>query len=76
MEKNQNHNLFSQVHFPSANSKALMSMQIIHKKRKPWLKAEKKFALSLFYKSPSTYKYMQKSGIVLPGESTVRRCLK
>ncbi|KAL4083018.1 hypothetical protein QTP88_028348 [Uroleucon formosanum] len=49
---------------------------MLHKNRKPWTKAEKKFALSIYYKSPSTYKYMRKQGIVLPGESTVRRLLK
>ncbi|CAI6371562.1 unnamed protein product [Macrosiphum euphorbiae] len=51
-------------------------MQMLHKNRKPWSSAEKKFALSIFYKSPSTYKYMRKSGIVLHGESTLRRWLK
>lgn len=53
-----------------------MTMQMLHKNRKPWTKAEKKFALSIYYKSLSTYKYMRKNGIVLPGESTVRRWLK
>lgn len=67
---------FNQSQFPSTNSKALMTMQMLHKNRKPWTKAEKKFALSIYYKSPSTYKYMRKQGIVLPGESTVRRLLK
>lgn len=47
-------------------------MQIMHKNRKPWLKAEKKLALALYYKSPSTYTYMRKNGIILPGESTIR----
>lgn len=32
-------------------------------------------ALSLYYKSPSTYKFMSKNGIILPGETTVRRWL-
>lgn len=47
-------------------------MQIMHKKRKPWKSTEKKVALSLYYKSPSAYKYLRKNGIVLPGEFTVR----
>jgi len=66
---------FKVTPFPSANSKALMSMQILHKKRKPWSNSEKKISLSLYYKSPSTYKYMRRNGINLPGESTVRRWL-
>ncbi|XP_025192284.1 uncharacterized protein LOC112592447 [Melanaphis sacchari] len=51
-------------------------MQMLHNNRKPWTKTEKKLALSIYYKSPSTYKYMRKQGVVLPGESTVRRWLK
>jgi len=66
---------FNQAQFPSINSKALINMQIMHKKRKPWSKAEKKLALAIYYKSPSTYKYMKKNGIILPGESTVRHWL-
>lgn len=67
---------FNQSQFPSINSRALMTMQMLHKNRKPWTKTEKKLALSIYYKSPSTYKYMRKQGVVLPGESTVRRWLK
>jgi len=50
-------------------------MQINHKSRKQWTSEEKKLSLSLYYKSPSTYKYMRKNKIILPGESTVRRWL-
>lgn len=66
---------FKETKFPSVNSKALISMQILHKKRKPWNSAEKKVALSLYYKSPSAYKYLRQNGIILPGECTVRRWL-
>lgn len=66
---------FEETKFPSVNSKALIAMQIMHKKRKPWKSTEKKVALSLYYKSPSAYKYLRKNGIVLPGECTVRRWL-
>lgn len=76
MTKKTNINQFFQkTKFPSLNSKALISMQLIHRKQKPLSINEKKVALSLYYKSPSTYKYMRKNGIVLPGESTVRRWL-
>lgn len=51
-------------------------MQIIRKKRQPWKISEKKVALSIYYKSPSTYKYMSRNAIILPGERTVRRWLQ
>lgn len=50
-----------------------MAMQLLHKKCKSWSASEKKFALSLYYKSPSTYKCMRSNGIILPAESIVRR---
>lgn len=56
---NINH-FFQKTKFPSLNSRALISMQLVHKKRKPWSIYEKKVSLSLYYKSPSTYKYMRK----------------
>lgn len=69
------HSFFENAKFPSTNSKALISMQLLHKKRKSWLTSEKKIALPLYYKSPSTYKFMRTNGIILPAESTVRRWL-
>lgn len=66
---------FKTTNFPSANSRSLMAMQILHKKRRPWSKVQKNFSLSLYYKSPSTYTYLRKNGITLPGESTIRRWL-
>lgn len=42
--------------------------------RKPFSKAEQNFALSLFYKSPSAYKFLRNNKeINLPGMSTIRR---
>jgi len=70
--QNNLHRFFEEAKFPSINSKALISMQLLHKRRKPWSKIEKNIALSLYYKSPSTYKFMRKNG----GETTVRRWLK
>jgi DNA transposase THAP9 len=67
--------LLHKFSFSSMSSKALVTMQVLHKMRKPWSKMEKKLAMSLYYKSPSTFKYMRKNKIVLPGESTVRRWL-
>jgi len=53
--------------FVSKNSKSLVTMQILHKKRRPWLQNEKKLAISIFYKSPAAYKFMRKNNIILPG---------
>lgn len=63
------------VNFPSLSSKNLVTMQINHKLRTPWTSGEKKLSLSLYYKSPSTYKFMRRNKIIIPGESTVRRWL-
>ena len=46
-EKNKNkkinvHSFFENAKFPSTNSKALISMQLLHKKRKSWSTSEKK----------------------------------
>jgi len=60
--------------FPSENSKTLVNMQVSHRKFKPWSQKEKQFALSLFYKSPSAYKFLFYSKqISLPGLSSIRR---
>lgn len=69
------HSIFEELKFSSENSKSVVSMQLLHKKRKKWLINEKKIALSLYYKSPATYKFMRKNDIILPGESTIRRWL-
>jgi hypothetical protein len=37
---------------------------------------KKKIAMSIYYKLPSTYKHTRKIGIILPGDSTIRRWLK
>jgi len=62
--------------FVSKNSKSLVTMQILHKKRRPWLQNEKNLAISIFYKSPDAYKFMRKNNIILPGVSTLRTWLK
>jgi len=69
------HRFFEEAKFPSISSKSLISMQLLHKRRKPWSKTKNNIALSLYYKSPSTNKFMRKNGIILPGETTVRRWL-
>ncbi|XP_050056239.1 uncharacterized protein LOC126549882 [Aphis gossypii] len=51
-------------------------MQTLHsvKSRQQWTLNEKKFALSLFYKSPTTYSFLKnKLQVILPGVSTIKR---
>jgi len=69
-------NLIQNTKFKSQNSKAIVTMQIQHKNRKPWTTEEKKIAFSIYYKSPSTYKYMRRNKITLLGESTMRNWLQ
>lgn len=56
--------------------KALVRMQLSHKKRSRWLTDEKVTALSIFYKSPSTYRFMRAKGMMLPSTSTLSTWLK
>lgn len=41
-------------------------------KRRPWTAEEKKLALAMFYKSPSSYNFLRLQNLNLPGPSTVR----
>ncbi|KAL4085131.1 hypothetical protein QTP88_027423 [Uroleucon formosanum] len=62
--------------FPSENAKTLVKMQIARKKSstKSWSQKEKQLALSLFYKSPSAYKFLYFSKqINLPGLTSIKR---
>lgn len=43
----------------SPSTKTLMQMQYLYKMSTHWSKTEKQLTLSLFYKSPAGYKYMQ-----------------
>lgn len=64
------------TNFFSKNSKSLVMMQLLPKKRKTWLQNEKKLAISLFYKSPATYKWMRKNNIILPSVKKLYTWLK
>lgn len=62
--------------FPSQNSKTFVRMQISrhNKSTKPCLQKEQQFSLSLFYKSPSAYKFVRNSKkITLPSLTTIKR---
>lgn len=57
----------------SRYSKIFVGMQNRTKSRpKKWSISEKKLSLSLYYKSPSNYRFMRKKGIVLPAVPTVK----
>lgn len=74
--KYNNHNILDSLHFPSKESKTLVKMQVSRKKKttKTWATDEKNLALSIFYKSPSTYKFLRISkNINLPAESSLKR---
>jgi len=58
--------------FCSINSKALVSMQRKHNKKSRWSQREKNIAVSIYYKSLTTYKYLRKNNVVLPGVSTIQ----
>ncbi|KAK9692944.1 Transposase protein [Popillia japonica] len=52
-------------------------MQFFHSKRSKWTKSEKQLALSLFYKSPSTYSFMiKKLRVSLPSVRTIQSWLQ
>lgn len=61
--------------FKSDTSKILTLMQF-KKKKKEWSEDEKKFCLALYYKSPSAYKHLLKSGVVLAAPSTIQYWLQ
>lgn len=49
-----------------------INMQLYHTVRSAWTLQEKNVALSFYYKSVSTYKFMRSKGCILPGPSTIR----
>lgn len=53
-------------------ARALVRMQLYHKPRMPFAKDEKKVATTLFYKSPSLYRFLRLNKVVLPSESSVK----
>lgn len=59
------------LRFPSNHSRALVRMQVGQKTRK-WLKDEKRFALLLYYNSPSAYKHLLRQRIILPSIATIK----
>lgn len=55
------------------NCRLFVGMQLkANIKKKVWSRAERKFAMSLYYKSSAAYRYLRANGIVLPCPSTVK----
>lgn len=54
-------NVLDSLYYSSENSKVLVKMQTLRtmSSRKSFTKAEQDFDLSLFYKSPSAYKFLR-----------------
>lgn len=66
----------STTQFRSEVSKTLSEMQTRPEgNKKKWSKKEKEFCMSLFYKSPSTYIFLRRQGVVLASPSTIRSWL-
>ncbi|XP_031339723.1 uncharacterized protein LOC116168201 [Photinus pyralis] len=52
--------------------KTFVLMQLIHRKSTAWTESEKQLALTIFKRSPSTYKLLSKTlGFVLPARKTI-----
>ncbi|KAL4083888.1 hypothetical protein QTP88_029204 [Uroleucon formosanum] len=73
----RSHDVTKSLRFPSKDAQTLVNMQIMRGKmtNKSWLKDEQNFALKLYYKSPSAYKFLRNIQINLPGVSTIRRLI-
>jgi len=74
--EHKNSDILSTISFPSKESKTLVKMQILRNKKttKKLASDEKNFALSIFYKSPLTYKFLRNSkNINLPAEAIIKR---
>lgn len=50
-----------------------MQMKARSTKKFRWSDEERKFAMSIYYKSPTTYKYMRRNGLILPSVSMVKK---
>jgi hypothetical protein len=65
------HNVLFPENFKTKYAQMFVQMQLSHGRRQPWRKEEKDFAISLYFKSPSTYRFLLER-MVLPAIPTVR----
>jgi len=59
--------------FLSITARTFVVMQIRGKRRTIYSQCEKQLAISLYYKSPSCYKFLRKKGVILPSTSTIQK---
>ncbi|VEN58608.1 unnamed protein product [Callosobruchus maculatus] len=52
--------------------KLVVTMQLNHVQRTPWALEEKIAAVTMFYKSPTMYRFLMKQGFILPSVSTLK----
>lgn len=51
--------------------KVITNMQLSHKPKTAWSDEEKRAALCIFFKSPTTYRFLLSNGFILPSTSTL-----
>jgi hypothetical protein len=57
--------------------KTFVTMQCFHTHKTPWTRKQKQLALSIFYKSPSAYKFLRNNlKFILPSEKAIYNWLK
>jgi hypothetical protein len=59
--------------FISGDPLIFIQMQLKHQNHSKWDDNEKNLALSLYYKSPSTYRFMRERGFKLPSVTLIRK---
>lgn len=72
----KNSALHQSLHYKNKSISTFVKMQLFHKSQAAWTMNEKQMAISLFYKSPSNYRFMrQKFKFVLPSVRTIQSWL-
>ncbi|KAK5643590.1 hypothetical protein RI129_007435 [Pyrocoelia pectoralis] len=67
-----NEALYRNLEVKSPSVKTFVLMQIVHKRGTEWTQSEKDLALSIYMKSPTTYRFLFKSlGFALPSPKTI-----
>lgn len=67
-----NEALYRSLDIKSPSVKTFVLMQVLHKKGTEWTQSEKDLALSIYMKSPTTYRFLFKNlGFVLPSPKTI-----
>lgn len=59
--------------FLLGDSLTFVKMQLRHLRRSAWTEEEKNFALSIYYKSPSAYRFLRDRGFKIPCVTLIRK---